>query len=125
MVTYQHFIESAKALSASGSSEMDYRNAASRSYYAAYHICRELAKNLPNFIDIKIRGGVHQNLLNILQGSRDINIRRIGILLQFCKASRTKADYHINDNFDNKEADSLIKNTEKIIELYLNLKITK
>lgn len=112
-VTYQHFLDSAKVF-LSGLSEIDYRNAASRGYYAAYHICLKLGKRYPDFIDDK--SGVHEKLITKLEGARDHNIKAIGYILRVCKNSRKKADYLLEDKFSKQEAELTIIQAVKIIQ---------
>lgn len=110
-VTYQQFLDSAKE-SLNGESEIDYRNAASRSYYAAYHICLDLGRRFPDFTDVK--GGVHERLINKLVNAKDPNIKSVGYILQTCRSFRKKADYLLQDKFSKYEAETTIKQTEKI-----------
>lgn len=114
-VTYQQFLDSAK-LFLSGLSEMDYRNAASRGYYAAYHICLKLGKKYPDFIDD--RAGLHEKLIRKLESAKDRNIMSIGYILRMCRSSRKKADYLLDDIFSKKEAELTINQAEKIIHRY-------
>jgi len=118
-VTYQHFLDSARVF-LSGSSEMDYRNAASRGYYAAYHICLNLGKQLPDFTDEKL--GVHEKLITKLERARDRNIKAVGYILRTCKSSRKKADYLLEDKFSKQEAGLTINHAEKIIQRYSEIK---
>ncbi len=112
-VTNQHFLESARVF-LSGISEIDYRNAASRSYYAAYHLCLNLGKRFPDYLDVK--GGVHERLILKLECARDKKIKAVGYILRGCKGSRNKADYSLEDKFSKQEAEFAIKQVEKLIQ---------
>lgn len=114
-VNHQHFLESARVL-LSGLSEMDYRNAASRSYYAAYHLCLNLGRRFPDYLDEK--SGVHERLILKLENARDKKIKAVGYILRGCKGSRSKADYFLEDKFSKQEAELAIKQVEKLIQKY-------
>ncbi len=114
-VTHQHFLDSARVF-LSGTSEMDCRNAASRSYYAAYHICLNLGRQFPDFADEKY--GVHEKLIKKLENARDRNIKSIGYVLRTCKVSRNKADYSLEEKFSKQEAEMAIKQAERIVQRY-------
>ena len=117
-VNHQHFLESGRVF-LSGLSEMDYRNAASRSYYAAYHLCLNLGRRFPDYLDVK--GGVHERLIVKLEKASDRRIKTIGYILKQCRVYRNKADYLLEDKFSKQDAELVIKQVEKLIQQYSDI----
>ncbi len=62
----KEFLTSAQKL-IEANSEVDYRNAASRAYYCAFHLCRILLEKLPQSQDNI--GTSHQKIIEKLLGS--------------------------------------------------------
>ena len=118
-VTCLDFLNSAVEFKGGGS-EVSWRNAASRAYYAAYHACLPLAKSLPNYRDVQ--GGVHTQLIAALENAtaRDstshLSVRALGFLLRQIRFHRIAADYFIEEEFDESNADLVLKQSERIIE---------
>ena len=93
-------------------SEVRRRKAASQMYYAAYHLCRPIAQQRsPLFGDV---GGVHAQVIDALQGSREGAVRSLGAMLRSCKAIRIDADYHIEDDFTMDRFEAITKHCERI-----------
>lgn len=90
-------------------SEVQWRAAVSRAYYAAYHGCLEWHSGMPlPGSSNGIGGGVHQQLLNRLRNGAPewsqpqrtlgrVLCHQLGAL----KARRTIADYDLGEPFDN------------------------
>ncbi len=85
--------------------EVDYRNAASRAYYAAYHACKNIAEQKK--INLSA-GATHEKLILGLKNSRNKDLQRLGNILQNMRDSRHKADYKINDTFSYQEAKKIL-----------------
>lgn len=111
-VTPRMFAVSAQKIAATGT-EIDYRNAASRAYYALYHAALELM--LDEFGEIKRykRCGVHQWLIKHLEevgqngGSGKITAELssdLADVLTQVKRLRTNADYKLNLRFKKSDA---------------------
>ena len=83
--------------------EIDSRNAASRGYYAAYHICLGLKAYI--FFTAVKEG--HMQISSSLQKSGKQKIKAIGYLLQQCKAVRLEADYELASDFKKSDAEWL------------------
>jgi uncharacterized protein (UPF0332 family) len=107
------FLSSALTL-LGGTNEVDYRNAASRGYYAAYHACIPVAKYLPDYADVS--GGSHKRLIERLCASNNMKHKTLGYSLQQIKALRGLADYEINDDFPEKYAKTVITTADRIIK---------
>lgn len=118
-VTCLDFLNSAVEVKGGGS-EVSWRNAASRAYYAAYHACLPLGKSLPNYWDVQ--GGVHTQLIVALENAtaRDStshrSVKALGFLLRQIRAHRIDADYLIEEKFDEPTADIVLKQSERIVE---------
>ena len=81
-----------------GNSEVAWRNAASRAYYAAFHRCRSVAKDAR--LSFPETGSVHAGLIDVLTHPLNPSrIRSLGYLLDLCRAHRVDADYQIDEKF--------------------------
>jgi len=121
-VSFNNFINSARKLSI-GSDEIDYRNAASRAYYAVYHEARRVS--VCSNGNTGLRTGIHQKLCEKLKthtgsNKKDSDIRKIGINLAMCKKERVKADYKINLTYSKVDALKTIQQADSIIRLSAN-----
>ena len=95
--------------------EINYRTAANRAYYSAFHCCRPLAESLPQAPTRK--KGSHDRLIERLKHhpikkvslGRDEKIRTLGFLWGRCKSLRTRADYRIGGEFNRNKAEDLIE----------------
>jgi len=95
----EDFIESAKHI-AGEDSEMGWRNATSRAYYAMFHLCREHARanaDRMDYIEEQQRGS-HQVVIDAfrMEGRSNQTYRSIAYILSNCKGLREKADYEID-----------------------------
>ena len=90
-------------------SEIGYRNASSRVYYAAYHLGLSVVDALPS-APVKNDVGVHEELIQRLTKIPNSFVhvmvaRSAGHLLAQMRKSRVKADYKITDGFSDQEAE--------------------
>lgn len=117
-VSGSEFLQSAQSY-LSNNTEIHYRNAASRAYYAIYHEITGKLRNIP-----EPQGtGVHQSLYNYLvsvnKGEEDFcprALKGIGYQLNQCKAIRTRADYLTGEDFSQTHADSAIAISSKALQ---------
>ena len=109
-VTLEDFLSSADAMLKTGVSEIDFRNAASRAYYSAYHIAVALADQLEP--TGAIVGGHHEAVIKILTGQRTspfaLSCRRAGYILAGMRTIRHSADYQLGKTFSHGQAEDLI-----------------
>lgn len=98
-----------------GNSEADWRNAASRAYYAAFHSCVSVARHARlNFADT---GSVHAALIGALtDGLSPTPLKGLGYMLEQCRRRRTDADYRIEQEFPRQIADTIVADCRKILE---------
>lgn len=112
-VTPSDFLQSARALAASGTDEMSQRNAVSRAYYAAYHqSCSFISP------DKKDRGvGSHKGYIEQLM-DHDVGTieRKIGALLSAIYSGRRFADYKLDANI---RSGSFGMQIQRVDELFL------
>lgn len=96
-VSFNDFLTSANALLNADSTEIDFRNVISRSYYAAFHLSREVANNLeiPVSTDEYNKLRSHEKVIIKFEKSKDKSLQRLGYYLKKCKLKREKADYDI------------------------------
>ena len=92
-------------------SEVERRVAASRSYYAAYHRCRSIARREGMFADA---GGTHAEVIDSLTRSPQRKLKSIGYRLKQCRDLRVKADYRIEIDFTIQDAETARGQCENI-----------
>lgn len=86
-------------------SEIGYRNAVARSYYAMYHQVLDLLAEQPYQ---KNGVGVHSSLIQYLQNPSPeeecdrTNLKRLALMLKAAKTNRVKADYNLDSTIFNK-----------------------
>lgn len=91
--------------------EVDLRNAISRSYYSAYHICA--GKFEPSRND---KMGAHERLISGMRNSQDTKVRELAEQLKTLKAKRTKADYRLELLITDTETYQALKESEQICD---------
>jgi uncharacterized protein (UPF0332 family) len=96
-----------------GEREVDYRSAASRAYYSAFHACRMLLKNIPNLSGTI--GTSHQKVIDELLSHSDKQISSLGNKLKMARDLRQKADYQLGSPFSRHEAFRLLSQVQKIL----------
>ena len=92
-------------------SEVERRVVASRSYYAAYHVCRSIARREGVFTDT---GGAHAEVIDSLTRSPQRKLKSIGYMLKQCRDLRVKADYKIEVDFTIQDAETARGQCESI-----------
>jgi len=71
----EEFLESAKIL-IEGNQEFDYRNAASRAYYCAFHLCQNFLDQHPK---LKVSfGATHEKVIHDFLSNSDKRLQKIG-----------------------------------------------
>ncbi|MCX7097687.1 MAG: hypothetical protein NTV43_07245 [Methylococcales bacterium] len=98
-VSHSDFYTAAEALlNNSNSTEIDFRNLISRSYYAVFHLSREISANFATPIDEAAyqKLGSHEKVISKFEKHSDKRFQALAILIRQRKAKRTKADYDIH-----------------------------
>jgi uncharacterized protein (UPF0332 family) len=108
------FLESAKQSLISDSKEVNYRNAASRAYYSAFHFCRSLMEKYPEWQ--KNITTEHAELISNLKKAPRQEFKTLGNQLHQLKRLRSHADYELNKKFTDRYAKQAILQSEKILE---------
>lgn len=114
-VTPNEILDSAITLGG-GEAEVDWRNACSRAYFAAFHLCRQIAEVFEPHIEL---GGsdTHRLVFEILtESSRGSASIGVGYMLDQCRKLRNRADYDINDEFRRASCMSAIETGRDILE---------
>jgi uncharacterized protein (UPF0332 family) len=106
MVTPEDILESARRLFR-GTSEVDYRNAASRAFYAVLHKCQDTVDLASPFA-----GGTHEKFIKDLEGNRPT--LNLAYILRQCKNIRVEADYHVKESFSKKRAELVFEYADSI-----------
>ena len=109
----KEFYNSACEIS-SGNREIDYRNAISRTYYAAYHSCEQWRRD--NQLEIAAAGTTHDKLIITFIDNSNKEVKGIGNRLNQLKAKRHLADYNLKATFSKSEVMSMLNQTNKILE---------
>ena len=110
-VTPEALFEAASTIS-QGDREEDWRNAASRAYYAAFHKCRALADE-SGWANAK--GSAHQALIDALLVDPNPTVRSLGYMLNDCRHRRRSADYDIADDFQQEWSEMVLHQCKRII----------
>ena len=110
-VSPKHLLEAAQE-PAQGSREVDFRNAASRAYYAACHRCRPIAQR--NGLRSSNRG-VHSDVIDALRTATKPTLKHLAQMLARCRSLRAKADYNIAEDFRWSEAQTSTRQAQKIL----------
>ena len=96
------FLASAQEMVTRGQ-EIDYRNAASRAYYAAYLRVERHAAELPSPASSTGKG-VHAKVIAKFSASDNEDLAALGISLSAMKKTRTAADYKLQDTVSQSDA---------------------
>jgi uncharacterized protein (UPF0332 family) len=95
-VTYSDFYNFAANLAA-GANEIEWRNSASRAYYAAFHRAQETVDLCPDNAHLKM--GSHERVTDRFDLHKSVPAKSISYVLQSMKRIRHCADYEIADEF--------------------------
>lgn len=113
----EEFLTSAENL-ITRSDEVDFRNAASRAYYSAFHAAKTLIDR--HIVSSSFAGAniTHAQLILDLENDGNQQIQVIGSLLRKCRSERVKADYRLKMSFIKNRAITtigLVKQIQQII----------
>ncbi len=98
-VSHRDFYNSAEVLlSNPDSTEMDFRNVISRSYFAVFQLSREIASKLPLTIDpVEYQKlDIHDKVIIRFEKNPDKRIQSVSYLIKQIKALGMSADYDTN-----------------------------
>ena len=107
---------SAAALS-EGDGEIDWRNAGSRAYFAAFHRCRRLAMQLEPHVDVS-RSDAHQVVPDILRAGG--KPRQLSYMLAQCRRTRNMADYDIDDPFPRDTGLAAVETSGRVLAMEID-----
>jgi hypothetical protein len=127
-VSYKDFFESAeRLLNNPNSSEIDFRNLISRSYYAAFHLSSEIAANLHtpvNEADYK-KLGSHEKIIIQFERHSDKYLNKLAYLIRQRKLNRVRADYYTNLLIERPEAAQHFHSVKDLIAKLEKLKMAE
>lgn len=95
-----------------GTKEIEWRNSASRIYYAAYHACLQQAHRCPENGHFKM--GSHEALINRYELQSSTPARSIAYILLEMKRVRCNADYVLDGKFEKNAAVTQMAYHQKI-----------
>jgi uncharacterized protein (UPF0332 family) len=110
IVDAKEFLDSAYQILQGAKGEVDYRNAASRAYYAAYHLAEKRVGESATM------GASHERIITALKGSPHQQERSLGNQLQQIKRSRVWADYRLDEDFPRIESNKVLKIVKSFYE---------
>ncbi len=113
-MNWRDFLPLATRLAA-GAGEGDWRSAASRAYYAAFHVARDLLSHLGFVVPRADRS--HQYLAYRLSNSGDPMVSASGRNLETLRRLRNRSDYDAVPPFPRTEAAASIRLVEDIIQI--------
>lgn len=102
-----------------GSSEIEWRCAISRSYYAAFHVARDFLHALG--FDAPRAETAHAFLWRRLQGCGHVELRLIGSDLNQLRGQRNRADYDLNGEVTRRTAMSAFEIASNIFQVIESL----
>lgn len=122
-VTVNELLACASHVLAGAASEVGYRNALGRAYYAAYHDCVGWHNSLASGGTLPAQGkGVHAKLIHQLAnptvtGDTAFKSRQRAYLLKHMKSSREKADYDLHTNVSSADAAQVISYAQQMLTI--------
>ena len=124
-VTPAMILASARAMCEGGDAEVDWRNAISRAYYAAYHACRDLAQWIDPLADLSTPSA-HQDVAEILlQGRGGKDARAVSYQLSNCRRMRNRADYDLETDIDQGACRAVLETCGRVFERVEGLRDAK
>jgi uncharacterized protein (UPF0332 family) len=125
-VTSADFINSAKALLSNQATEIDFRNAISRTYYSIFHLSKPVAKYLPP-ITLQTTLGSHDEIIfRFIQCPNTYPhwslVKSIGYIMSRMKNKRRIADYEIDLIVVKEEVEEQLDDAQKITDKIVQLK---
>ncbi|QGJ20341.1 hypothetical protein [Polaromonas sp. Pch-P] len=116
----------AQLAAASDATEVSYRGAVSRAYYAAYHDSDVWHSQLPvpGFLPAQFAGGMHSQLCHrlanpdaTLHADRKVRSKQRGYVLKVLHALRICSDYELSEVVGAEDSQQAISDAQKIIAL--------
>lgn len=105
--TPDHFLDSAVSiLNSPNASEINYRNSASRAYYAAFHCCYAERSRCPNLNANDILGShdkLYKRFEELPHSNQTVPLKRMAYMAKIMKTVRKQADYNLNEDFQKRD----------------------
>ena len=111
-VTPEDLLDSALKM-CEGGEEVDWRNAISRAYYAAFHKCRNLAGAVEPRAELS-SGTAHRDVQDILIAHRPT--KGIAYRLRDLAKERRLADYELSESFSQAGSRTAVANCTRILK---------
>ena len=103
------------------SGEIDFRNLISRSYYALFHLSREIAETLP-LLNNESNYSSHEKI--IAQFDQNPRTKKLAYFINQRKLARCRADYDIHENIVRLDAAQHFHATKDLIKKLQQLQAT-
>ncbi len=125
MVTPGDFLAFAEKAHDGAQGEFDYRNAASRAYYAAFHCCYAETSRCPTPKETGKIGShdlIYQQFKDLVgTGPEVFLLKSMAFVAQSMKAFRQRADYHIEMPFDASDSKQQLSLARKVLTRWAQL----
>ncbi len=109
---WREFLDTASRL-AQGTTEGDWRSAASRSYYAVFHYFRELLRS--HGLDIGRGGQSHFNLYTGLCQCGFVEVAGLANRVDSLRSGRVEADYNLGSRFVASDGNDAVQEAEAVV----------
>ncbi|EHH1259593.1 TPA: HEPN domain-containing protein [Vibrio alginolyticus] len=115
----EDFLQESKSIFSNASTEIQYRCAISRSYYAMYHKVLSILDQPPRSYP---RLGDHASLIEYLKSDAELDeslpfnkLKGLSYMLRQERAKRNEADYDLEDNVSKEEAAESIATAKRCV----------
>lgn len=122
-VSYHDFFKSAETLLKNAdSTEIDFRNLISRSYYAVFLLSREIADKFDKSVNTDSSGGSHEKVIVKFENHPDKRLNACARAIRISKVNRHRADYDIHIDIKRKDSAEHFHHSKGLITKLENLK---
>jgi uncharacterized protein (UPF0332 family) len=118
---WAEFLDTGKRLLV-GSTEGDWRSAASRSYYAVFHFFRDWLRN--ERLDLGAGGQAHNSLYVGFANCRVASVQTVGDRIDELRRARTHADYDLRRPFAKAKSVSNVREADSIVADFQSLLVS-
>lgn len=122
-VSESELLAFAVSQTSSASDEIAFRNAISRSYYAAYHRVNAFHEGLPVKGAVMKEGGMHMQLTESLInpmlscGEMRKKSKMVGYMCRDLHSKRVNADYNLSLSLGEKDAEQSLSQAQRLFEV--------
>ena len=125
-ITPDQFLDFAEqTIKSESADEFDYRNAASRAYYSAFHCCLSQRLRCPDLSCAEISGS-HDRLYKRFESlsisdPENVTVKKMAYVAKQMKSVRHRADYMLDQEFPVEEAQQQVSDAKAVIKHWKTL----